>query len=184
MSSIIRSIVFILFISACSPKVINYVSPKADFSSYHTYFITNVKIRNADLSADGKDIINHIEQAAKNEMNRRNYKVSNQDADLVLRYEIISNQVTDVNTNNSYYGFYPRFPYNTITVRTFLESAILFELTDLKTKKAIWHASIDLNQYKKEKKADEVIQRAVSNLFDTYLYKAGSHQIDETLITR
>ncbi|XOV95243.1 MAG: DUF4136 domain-containing protein [Bacteroidota bacterium] len=170
-----------LFAFGCNPKVIHYLNESAPFSGFTTYQITNVKINNADISEAGQEIIKYIESAIIGEMNRRSYKPQ-KDPDLIVRYELISNQETNVNVNNYGYGGYYSYPYRTVSVRTFLESALLVEIINLKTKKAIWNASVDLNNYKKEKDMDEVIQKAVVTIFNTYPYKAGSRYPDQSLI--
>ncbi len=176
-----RSIlIIIVFISGCNPKVIHFLNESAPYSGFNTYQITNVKINNADISPTGQEIIKYIESSIIQEMKRREYKPQ-KDPDLVVRYELISSQQTDVNINN--FGLYgPMYPYRTISVRTFLESALLIEIINLKTKKAIWHASVDMNNYKREKKMDEIIQKAVISIFNTYPYKAGSGRPDQSLI--
>ena len=160
--------------------MIHFLNESAPYAGFNTYQITNVKINNADISPTGQEIIKHIESSIIAEMKRRDYRPQ-KDPDLVVRYELISTQETDVNVNN--YGLYgPMYPYRTISVRTFLESALLIEIINLKTKKAIWHASVDMNNYRKEKKMDDIIQKAVTSIFNTYPYKAGSGQPDKSLI--
>ncbi len=169
-----------IFFFGCNPKVIHYLNESAPYSGFKTYQITNVKINNADISPTGQEIIKHVESAIIREMNRREYKPQ-KEPDLVVRYELISNQQTDVNMNN--YGLYnPYYPYRSISVRTFLESALLIEIINLKTKKAIWHASVDMNNYRREKKMEEIIQKAVTSIYNTYPYKSGSGRPDESLI--
>jgi len=173
-------LLILIFIFGCNPKVIHYLNDHAPYAGFRTYQITNVKVNNADISATGQEIIKHVESSIIREMKRREYRPQ-KDPDLVVRYEIISNQKTDVNMNN--YGLYnPYYPYRTISVRTFLESALLIEIINLKTKKAIWHASVDMNNYRREKKMEEIIQKAVTSIYNTYPYKAGSGQPDESLI--
>ncbi|MEQ8336025.1 MAG: DUF4136 domain-containing protein [Cyclobacteriaceae bacterium] len=173
-------ILILVIFFGCSPKVIHFLNESAPYAGFNTYQVTNVKINNADISPTGQEIIKHIESSIIEEMKRRDYKPQ-KDPDLVVRYELISNQQTDVNVNN--YGLYgPMYPYRTISVRTFLESALLIEIINLKTKKAIWHASVDMNNYRKEKKMDDIIQKAVTSIFNTYPYKAGSGQPDKSLI--
>ncbi len=171
----------LLLLMGCNPKVIHFINETAPYAGFQTFQITNVKINNADLSSTGQEIIKHIETSIIEEMTRRDYKPQ-KEPDLIVRYELISNQETDVNVDN--FGLYRPgfFPYRTINVRTFLESALLIEIINLKNNKAIWHASVDLNNYRKEKNMDQIIQKAVTSIFNTYPYRAGSRAPDQSLI--
>lgn len=172
---------FVLFIFGCNPKVIHYLNESAPYSGFNTFQITNVKVNNAELSDTGQEIMKLIELNIIQEMKRRDYQVKN-DPDVVVRYELISNQRTDVNMDN--FGLYNPmyYPYRSITVRTFLESALLIEIINLKTKKAVWHASVDMDKYKKQRNTDKIIQKAVQNIYNTYLYRAGTARPDNSLI--
>ncbi len=173
-------IILCVIICGCNPKVIHYLNESAPYSGFNTFQITNLKIRNGETSTDGKEIMAYIESNIIQEMKRRGYQAK-KDPDIVVRYELISNQQTDVNVDN--FGFYnPMNPYRNITVRTFLESALLIEIINLKTNKAVWHASVDIEKYKKQKDTDKIIQKAVQSIYNTYLYRAGSRQPDNSLI--
>lgn len=170
---------FALCFSGCSPRVIHFVNSSANFESYNTFVVVNYKVNNAGLSPEGLEIISGIVEVINGEMIRRGYDISHQDPDLLVRYEIISNQRTEVNQNTS--PFYPSLNWgSSFSTRTFLESALLIEIMDVETKKVIWQASVDLNKYRKNNK-DEILQIAITRLFNTYLYRAGSERADESL---
>ena len=143
-----------------------------------------MKINNADISNTGQEIIRSIESSIISEMKRRDYK-GQKEPDLIVRYELISNQQTDVNVNNMGMFnpmFNPMFPFQNINVRTFLESALLIEIINLSNNKAIWHASVDMKDYRKEKNMDKIIQMAVTSIFNTYPYRAGNRMQDQSLM--
>jgi hypothetical protein len=165
---------------ACNPKVINFVNDTASFADYHTYDVVNYKAQGSDISDEGSTLFTFIEREIANQMNRRSYALSTKAPDILIRYEIISNQVTQTNTSTaaSPYGYYSTPVY---TTRTSLEAALLLEMTDLKTKKMIWQASVDMSQYDKKSTQSEVIKKSMQALFNTYLYRAGSSDPDDSL---
>lgn len=140
-----------------------------------------MKNKDADISQEGAKIINIIEQNLKEQMIKRSY-VQSGDPSLFLRYELISNQKSSRISNNSnpyspfYYSYSPMLNASAIT-----ESVLLLELFDAKTQKLIWQASLDLNKYAKKSKKEVILSEAIAQLFDTYLYKANSNNIDQSL---
>lgn len=171
----------ILIIIGCSaPKVVNFVNEDSRFANYYTFDITNSKNNSPDVSMEGRIFFDQIENNIANQMNRRTYKQSSSNPDLLIRYELIANQVTETERTNSYVGngyFVP-----TINSQTITKAAILLELIDLSNRKMVWQASVDLSKYhRKSKKQSDIIKEAINHLYNTYLYKAGSKKIDETL---
>lgn len=172
----------VLLVAGCSPRVIHFTNPSAKFGSYSTFLVVNYKANNADISAEGMAILAQIEELINGQMVRREYNVNSKNPDLLVRYEIISNQRTEVDQNSNPY--YPGMMWgNSFSLRTFLESALLIEITDITTKKVVWQASVDLNKYTKSRNREELLQKAIAQIYDTYLYNAGSRQPDESLIT-
>ncbi|MEP0367464.1 MAG: DUF4136 domain-containing protein [Cyclobacteriaceae bacterium] len=170
----------ILLLSQCNPKVVNFVNEEAAFEKYTAFATVNTKNNEAQMSDEGHAIKANIERAIDAQMLRRAYNKSNTNPDLIARYEIIAKQVSKTSSNSSgYYGTY----YNpSFTVRTILEAVLLIELNDVKSRKVIWQASIDLSQYDKKSAQAELINEAVSRIFDTYLYTAGQNKPDPSLI--
>lgn len=175
--------IFLIVISfGCTTvKVINYVNEESSFKTYKSFAIVNYKSNDIDISAEGSKMINEIESNLENQMYRRGYEKSNSQPDVLVRYELISNQVTQTNSispyANPYYGISPSF-----TSRTFLESALLVEMTDINTKKMIWQASVDMSKFDQADEQEKIIINAISQIFDTYLYRALSDNPDQSLI--
>ncbi|MFY0600685.1 MAG: DUF4136 domain-containing protein [Cyclobacteriaceae bacterium] len=170
----------LIALGSCSLKVVNFVNNESSFAQYKTFGIANYKTNNAALAAEGMILFNNIEKSISEQMTRREYQKFDSNPDVLIRYEIIANRVTDTQINNnitSTYNYYNPLP----TTRTFTEAALLLEMIDLKTKKLVWQASVDLSQYEKKSQQSEIIKKAVSALYDTYLYKAGSNKPDESL---
>ncbi|WP_258105014.1 DUF4136 domain-containing protein [Marinoscillum sp. MHG1-6] len=161
----------LLLIGCASQKVVSFVNEGVPFANYHTFAVVNYKLGNTPPSEQSASIYEAIEEKIVAEMNFRKYLQENKQPDILARYEIISNQKTDVSISNPYpYGYIMPI----ITSRSFLESTLLIELNDFKTKKLIWQASIDLNQYGRDQNIQKVIDQSVSKLFENYLYTAGS----------
>lgn len=182
-SSLFNFIIFIFLTTAfgCSQKVVHFVNSNARFSSYTSYDIVNFKTSKADISQEGQAIFRAIESNIASQLQRRDYQKKSEKPDIVARYELISNQRTEVNRNYSPY-YFPTYGNNYYTTRTFLESALLIELFDANSKKLVWQASLDLNKYAKRNNKEEILKDAISQLFNTYLYRANSNTPDESLI--
>ncbi|WP_421894692.1 DUF4136 domain-containing protein [Marinoscillum sp.] len=177
-------LLLLILLFSCSPKVVDFVNTRSNFNGYGSYLVVNFKANQTDISEEGRKILSEIEQNIHLEMNRRSYRPLNANPDLVVRYELISNQAIKTQQNNYGYSPYSTFPsQNYVTVRAVLESALLIEITDVKTKKLVWQASVDMDKYTRKSKQEEIIKDAVTNLFDTYLYRANSNAPDESLIS-
>lgn len=171
-------IVSLIFFS-CNPKVIHFTSDKARYGAYSTYEIVNYKSGQPGISAEGRELHGQIVTALQHQMTKRSYARVAHDPDLILRYELISAQRTEVTeSRNPYY-----WSYTDYSIRTIKESVILLELTDRITGKLVWQASIDLKRYTQKNAKEEMLKDAIAKLYDTYLYRAKSNQIDESLTT-
>ena len=170
-------LIFIVLVVGCSPKVVRFVNDDSSFDQYGTYLVVNYKTNNAELSKDGLELLNNIEMQLQEQLDRRGYEAVSTKPDILLRYEFISNNNSRSNINSNPYD-----PFVTVNTRTFRESILLFELTDRKTKKLIWQASIDLKQQHKPKKKREELNKAIAALFNTYPYRALTAKPDHSII--
>lgn len=168
-----------LVLSACAVKVVHFTNDDSSFGSYTTFTVVNLKSNSGNPSQDGEKILSSVEKAIFDQMTKREYTYTPNTPSVVIRYEIISNQETDISYNPS--SFYSPIYGSSFTVRTFLESALLLEMTDLTTKRLVWQASVDMKNFDSIKNQNEMIDAAVSQLFDTYLYRAGKKEIDLSL---
>ncbi len=163
---------------ACQPKIIHFSNSKASYNNYNTYSIINLKKGNEGVIIAKNEPSKIIESSIREAMALRNYTERSK-PDLIVRYELIANQVSETMNNNNFNDPFG-FPSNS-RARTSKESALLIEIIDLNTKKTIWQASRDLIRYDRESKREEVLKETVKALFDTYLYKASSSAKDESL---
>lgn len=170
-----------LFLASCSPKVVHFTNDRSDFESFRHYLVINLKVRESDLSEEGREIIQIINSQIDAQMTRRDYQKSPAAPDLVVRYELISNQRVEVNVNPSPFSYGYLAP-TYFSRRTIEESALLIEISSAATKKLVWQASVDLNQYMRKSGQEELLENAIATLFNTYLYRAGSARPDESLI--
>ncbi len=172
----VRLLAIVVIVSSCAPRVVNYVNNQSNFSEYNTYVLLGLKGRDVGENADPSDLLLRLESRIDSEMDRRGYSKSDE-PDLILRYEVISSSKTERNNNSPFFDPYFYQP----TLRTITESVILLEMTDFKTKKLVWQASLDLREHNKITKKKDFLQSAVISIFNTYLYRAGKRQPDETL---
>lgn len=170
-------LIFVFFAIACSPKVVRFVNDDSKFDQYGTYLVVNYKVNNAELSKEGLELLNNIEMRLQEQLDRRGYEAVSSKPDIILRYEFISNNNSRSSVNSNPYD-----PFVTVNTRTFRESILLFELTDRKTKKLIWQASIDLKQQHKASKKQEELEKAIVALFNTYPYRALNANPDPSII--
>ncbi|MBR07973.1 MAG: hypothetical protein CMP48_09825 [Rickettsiales bacterium] len=183
MKSVYRILFIILLIgsASCSPKIVHFTNSNSNFAQYETYGIVNYK-NTKDLSTEGAEIFSFIENQVKKELSRRDYSLNPKDPDIVLRFELIANQKSDVSTTyNSPYGYYTSYPR--YTVSTILQSALLLELYDVATKKLIWQASLDLDKESRKNSKEQILTNTVTKLFNTYLYRAKTNSTDQSLIS-
>lgn len=170
------TLLLILFLLAsCSPKVITFTNPKARFGNFESYRIVNAKIGKRKLAPQATELLGIIESQIKLEMEqRRNYATSNISPDLILRYELVSNTRTERNNDTSIFALYGANNTNII-----YQSVILIEL--LNNNKLVWQGSFDLNQSRREARNETAVKKAISRIFTTYPYKAGSATPDPSL---
>jgi hypothetical protein len=165
----------------CSPKVIHFTNDSIDFSNYKTYAIVNSKLNNQSNENHDISVYDQIESELNHEMNRRDYVSDHKTPNLLVRYELISNQNTQTRSVNTPY--YYNGP-TTLTTYTYLTSVLLVELIDFQTKKTVWQASFDLSQLTNNKKREEIINSAIDHIFNTYLHRSGSKDTDTSLIVK
>ena len=167
----------IVILSGCSPNVVSYLNPKANYGQFETYRMVTTKAESKIITPENSFLFDMIKESIHHQMDRRDYTISNVSPDLTLRYEVTSS--TRVENSTNAVG-----PYRTpqVTTRTIYESVLLVELYN-SNKKLVWQGSYDLRQQRKEKKASKAIQRGVGHIFTSYPYRAKSAKVDETLKT-
>ncbi|MEO9484806.1 MAG: DUF4136 domain-containing protein [Ekhidna sp.] len=171
------SLLIIVFIVSCNPKVVSFVNPKSKFGHFETYRLVSAQADSKNVTSGNTPVFDLIKQNIHNEMARRSYKLSSVSPDLTLRYEVTSS--TRVETERNQFDSY----YNTqVSSRAIYESALIVELVDQK-KKLVWQGSYDLSQQRKEKKISAAIEKAVGHIFTSYPYRALSAKEDESLKT-
>lgn len=170
-----------LILFQCSLKVVNFTNEKADFERYKSFRVINYKAENSQLDQNSRNIFQLLESEISNEMTRRNYSLSNISPDLLVRYELISNQNTETRRTDYNYGYYvvPNF-----STTTFITSVLLIELIDFSSKKIVWQASVDLKDLSKKTEQNEMLKSAVKQTFNTYLHTSGNNEEHPNLIMK
>lgn len=172
--------VFLLILGSCTSKVISFTNSNSRFSVYEDFGIVNYK-KTKDLSPEGVEVFSFIEHELTTQMTRRDYQLNQKNPDLVIRYELINNQKSEVNTvNYNPYGIYRPFP--SYSISTIHQSAILLEIFDTETKKLVWQASLDLDKTSRKNSTQQILENAIVKVFNTYLYRAKTNSTDQSLI--
>lgn len=167
-------VILIFLLTGCAPKAITYfLEEEARLEQYQTYRILNTKLERTNLSKDGREVLDILELAIREKMRERGFEESNLGPDVILRYEIVTNQFTE-GSNNGPFG-------PPVSSRTFMESLIIIDLLDAERRKMFWQSSYDMRQENRDIKQEQAVERAVSEIFFTFPYKAGSREVDEKL---
>lgn len=146
-----------------------YFNEEVKFQNFSTYRILSTKVDRTNLSKKGYIILDLLEFSIREKMRVRGYQESNLSPDLILRYEISTNQYA-TNTNSS--------PF---TPNTSMKSIILLDLTDAEKKKMFWQSSYDLKQQQKKHKKEHATEDAISEIFYSFPYRAGQSEMDPKL---
>lgn len=165
---------FIGFVS-CSPKPLSYLNEKGvPLQHFQTYRLLNTKVERTNLSKDGREILSILEESIREKMAERGYEESNLEPDLILRYEITTNQQMETSTSAGPFG-------PPVTSRTYMESLIIVDLMDASKRKMFWQSSFDLRKQTKDLRQEQATEFAVSEIFYSYPYRAGSAKPDPSL---
>ena len=169
-----RSTIFLtllIFIASCTGgKVVHFTNSQSPFSSYTNFKFRDIK--EDSIHQTGATIFNLIKSSIKEEMISRGYSEINKQSDLLIHFDLISSY--GESNNNS---FNPNSPINNYNGYFFdsgrqtdniLKSVLLIELFDIKRRKLVWQASLDLASLKREKRREIMISKAVDRIFTTY----------------
>lgn len=179
----ILTFVIVNILAACSARVISFINDDIPFQNLEKYSIVNTKIRKTSFTEDELITITTIENSIKQELSRRDY-IEDRLPNIIVRWELIANQETgknfdNYNTNGIFYN--PYYPSNRISPIVTENSVLMIEIIISSNNKIVWQASTDIDKYSDSKNKDRIIQTAVSNIFNTYLYRANQTKEDITL---
>jgi len=163
-------------------EVLSFYNESVDFGQYQTYSIDNPTLRGKEFSKEGSKSLENIEEAIEYEMNARNYDRSAR-ADLIVLYRLTIENKVDYQADpaypsyTTYYG-YP--PY--IRAKEYKEGILQIEIKDTKTRKLIWHGSLDLHINKRSKKGPPtIVKESVAMIYAEYPFAAGASKPVKTL---
>ncbi len=170
-----RLLILLIIAAVCSPKALTYLNEEdVRFQELQTYRLVNTKLERTNLSKEGREIIDVLESTIRAQMKERGYEESNLGPDLILRYDIATNQRSESRSNYSPYG-------PPVTSRTFMESVIIVDLVDTRRDKMFWQASYDLTQQSKQLKQEQATEDAISEIFYSFPYRAATVEPDPQL---
>jgi hypothetical protein len=174
----------LLFSVRCSgPRVIAFTGGSPDFGSYYTYKIEH-PVSPEEPDEEAKQFLNRISDAISNQMNIKNYEMT-EVADIVITYSLILDNKADYRMDRtSGYGYNNRYNYPSSTYpyyvqkREYTEGALLVELREGLDNSLIWQASLDMkyNQKSSSKKKIDPVENAFITIFSKYPYIAGNNQ--------
>ncbi|MBU2913330.1 DUF4136 domain-containing protein [Reichenbachiella agariperforans] len=175
MHRLLIGVLMITLAFGCAPaRVIDFVNEEMDFSDYRSYRLINFQSDNKSYSAEGTAFFNQIEQEIRLNMQVKEFAEQKKDADLIVRYEIMSTVTTETQGNTNYYDPYYYYSPPPRTVR-YTEGLLLIEFRDAKKKKLVWQASLDL-KYSRKETPEMTLKKTIDRIFQTYPYKAGSNE--------
>ncbi len=185
--------VVVLTLSACASAIQSTVdiADQADFSNFQTYaWITDeYLIARSDATSQLGNPLNkeRTRAAVERELAGKGYrKVSGEEADLVVSFNLGSRDRVHVrqsynNYGYSYHGYhhgftaygYSGYGYpgygdyaSTASVQTFTEGNLFVDIFDNRSKKAIWHGWASKRLSRKDKEnAKQLIDQAIASLF-------------------
>ncbi len=189
--------VVVLMLSACASSSIQStvdIADQADFSNFQTYaWITDKSlIARSDATSELGNPLNRerTRAAVEREIAGKGYrKVSGEEADLVVSFNLGSRDRVQVrqsynNYGYSYHGYhrgftdygYAGYGYrgygdyaSTASVQTFTEGNLFVDIFDNRSKKAIWHGSASKRLSRKDKEnAKQLIDQAILSLLTEF----------------
>ena len=170
-----------MFLLGCSQKIVSYIDKTAQLDSFHTYALSTPSSIKTNVPIQNREIDELIENYINMQMEKHGY-IFDAKPDVVIRYEIISEQHSSSSNRQ------PIYPYNNYLLpnfennRTILQSAFLIEMYDFNSKGLVWQSSVDMDKYIKSENKEKMIASAIEDVFSTYLYEAGSSIPNEDLI--
>ncbi|MFY0627390.1 MAG: DUF4136 domain-containing protein [Reichenbachiella sp.] len=159
--------------SCATTKTISFINDDMDLRDYETFKLITVNTDDENFSVSGMVFFSELEKAIYRNMDKRLFDKSNK-PDIIVRYELVSNQRTESSRNMNYYSPYSYYTPSPTVVRNYTEGILIIEFRDRKKKKLVWQGSLDL-EYTRGDDPDDVIVDAVNEIFTTYPYQAGSY---------
>ncbi len=166
-----------LVLAGCSSvKVVSFENPRVNFADFQEYSLKKPVSNTGELSAEGRQFIDRLENTIKEEMGKRGYELT-YSPDLEVSYDIVSSRQRDTNVNRNPFWYNPWFYGTTYNVYqyNYTESIVMIEMKDLNTGKIAWQGSLDLRYTRNSKKKDQIIPEAIQNIFKDYPYVSGSN---------
>ncbi len=188
--------VVVLTLSACASAIQSTVdiADQADFSNFQTYawISDEYLIARSDATSELGNPLNRerTRAAVERELAGKGYrKVSGEEADLVVSFNLGSRDRVQVrqsynNYGYSYHGYHRgftaygysgyRYPgygdyASTASVQTFTEGNLFVDIFDNRSKKAIWHGWASKRLSRKDKEnAKQLIDQAIASLLTEF----------------
>jgi hypothetical protein len=174
-----RCLILLLLLVSCNPKIVHYINTKARFSAYQSFVILAGKSSSAAELKDSTSLMWRIEDQIKSQLELRGYKQNNDNPDLIVRYDVVSNTESRTPMSSFPMGYYSYF--NNMNMQTFTQSIIIIEMLDEKTTKLVWQSSMDIRDLDVKLKKKDPVNGAIQHLFNTYLYRSSTSKPDPLL---
>jgi len=165
--------IFLLISLGCAStqEVMFDYNPEVDFNQYGTFVLCVddlfVEYTNRP-NYDNKTVRTYLADAVEYEMKKRNHKTNVLNPELQVGFTItLTNRIvsfTDCGDENPL-GYWNECKIKEIN---YIDETLVVYVSDYKTNKVIWQASIECNLNKPKKVLKEHIEEAVKQLFKTY----------------
>ena len=170
-----------LLLSACesTPRTRSDYDPTADFSAYRTFGFASKQPGNQDGQYTSL-ITRHLETTSRAEMEKRGYVYSDNNPDLLLDFQLLTQDKVRVDTYGgspywrSRYGAWGGYD---VDVRQYTEGTLLVDVIDAARKQVVWQGVAQGTVTEaKLKKIDERAPIVMAAIFADYPFRAGDGQ--------
>lgn len=172
LSFFVLSLLSILFLSGCAstPRVSTQAAPDANLPSFKTFGFYSPL--GTDKGNYGSLLSQKLKTATRTALESKGLTYKEQDADLLVNFNITTTQKTDVNTMPTGYGYgwrggyySPWVGYNNVSVHQYTEGELVVDLIDQTQKKMVWEGTATAIVNNDPQKNAEKINRAITEMF-------------------
>jgi len=167
----------LVFSCATQVKITTDYDKAANFGSYKTFAVYNLKSTNSVSALNADRIINAI----KAEMKKKGFTEVADNADLGVNAVTIMKDKTQITANSNYYGYGGAYrPYGyyggggmasgTTTYNTYdyKDGSLIIDIVDMKTQKLVWQGTGNAEIDKTPKDPDEFISSTVTKILAAF----------------
>lgn len=165
LSKVLFGSIMMTLMACNTTKVTSDYDREASFKNYTSYQIVE---EDEQVPADMNPFhIQRINKAIKTEMNKLNYRPS-QDPDLLVAFTVTVKDKQDINTYPMYGRRWWGFNDTQVDVNNYEEGRLVINLIDAESGEVVWYGSVTNVLTDNVKKMEGKIQKAVQAIFESY----------------